>query len=169
MKKLFHIIISLQLSFVLFGCAGSKNIVQEDDVPTDSKEHPKALEVVKIARSKIGTKYKYGGIDRKGLDCSGLVYTTYSELRIDMPRSSSAQSHVGKRVYIGELQRGDLIFFGAKPRSKKITHVGIVSYSKNGRVKMIHSSSSRGVIEDEVDKIYWTPRYIRASRPLVKK
>lgn len=165
-------ILSIFICFCLVltqGCSGSKASKTKSSKKVSaatSKEHPKAWEVVKIARSKIGTKYKYGGTTKKGMDCSGLVYTTFTEIGLTMPRTSKSQSGVGKRVYIGELQRGDLIFFGATPRSKKITHVGIVSYSKDGNVKMIHSSSSRGVVEDPVDPNYWTPRYIKASRPL---
>ena len=129
-------------------------------------EHSKASKVVHVAKSKVGIKYKYGGLTKKGLDCSGLVYTTYQEVGLTLPRTSSSQATFGKRVYIGELQRGDLIFFSSKKGGKKISHVGIVSYFKDGKIKMVHSSSSRGVVEDEVNEYYWSPRYVRACRPL---
>lgn len=161
--------------FLLASCGGSKpakstpkTTTKSTNTSTSAPDAKKADNVIKIARSYIGTKYKYGGITRKGIDCSGLAYNVYKDVGIVLPRSSSAQAEIGKRVYIGEVVKGDLIFFGASPGSKKITHIGIVSYSNNGTVKMIHASSSKGVREDTIDKYYWKDRYIRASRPLVK-
>lgn len=136
----------------------------------DVRVHPEpdALKAVRAAKSYTGTKYKYGGMDKKGMDCSGLMHLSYKSAGVDLPRTSHAQSNVGKRVYVGELIPGDLIFFGAQPGSKKISHVGIVSYSQDGEVRFMHASSSRGVVEDELTPAYWTPRYIKATRPTVK-
>lgn len=136
----------------------------------DNRVHPEpdALKAVRAAKSFSGTKYKYGGMDKKGMDCSGLMHLSYKSAGVDLPRTSHAQSNVGKRVYVGELIPGDLIFFGAQPGSKKITHVGLVSYSHDGEIKFMHASSSRGVVEDELTPAYWTPRYIKATRPTVK-
>lgn len=153
------------------GSASSKKTTKKSSTSTPQTTNSSSKEgenIVKIARSYIGTKYKYGGITRKGMDCSGLAYNVYKDIGVTLPRSSSAQSEVGKRVYIGEVVKGDLIFFGATKGSKKITHIGIVSYSNNGTVKMIHASSSKGVREDTIDKHYWKDRYIKACRPLEK-
>lgn len=162
--------------FMITGCSSKKHTITSIEPVASSKkktqsvarEHPKAFKVVQVAKSKVGIKYKYGGTTRKGMDCSGLVYTTYQEVGLTLPRTSSSQANYGKRVYIGELQRGDLIFFSSSKGGKKVSHVGIVSYFKNGKIKMVHSSSSRGVIEDEVNEYYWSPRYVRACRPLSK-
>ena len=175
MKRITYIFLLAGI-FLLKSCGGSKAskiattpTTSKPTSSTSSNNEPKqANDVVKIARSFIGTKYKYGGITRKGIDCSGLAYNVYKEIGITLPRTSSAQSSIGKRVYIGEVVKGDLIFFGAEPGNKRITHIGIVSYSKNGHIKMIHASTSKGVREDTVDKQYWRQRYIRASRPLAK-
>lgn len=176
MKKFNTLSILFSVLF-LISCGGSKSskgstskktTTKSTSSSSSSSSSKKGDNVVKIARSYIGTKYKYGGITKKGIDCSGLSYNVYKEIGITLPRTSSAQSGVGKRVYIGEVVKGDLIFFGASPGSKRITHIGIVSYSNKGTVKMIHASSSKGVREDAVDGHYWKQRYIRASRPLVK-
>ena len=173
MKKIAYIFPLLVGILLVQSCGGSKTskttttTPKQTSTPTNT-EPKKASDVVKIARSFVGTKYKYGGITRKGIDCSGLSYNVYKEIGITLPRTSSAQSGVGKRVYIGEVVKGDLIFFGSEPGNKRITHIGIVSYSKDGHVKMIHASTSKGVREDAVDKYYWRQRYIRASRPLAK-
>jgi cell wall-associated NlpC family hydrolase len=156
------------------GCSSKKHTITNVETVASSKkkqqplalEHPKAFKVVQVAKSKVGIKYKYGGLTKKGLDCSGLVYTTYKEIGLDLPRTSGSQASFGRRVYIGELHRGDLIFFSSSKGGRKVSHVGIVSYFKDGKIKMVHSSSSRGVVEDEVNEYYWSPRYIRACRPL---
>src|SRR5690606_20859729 len=111
-------------------------------------ESSQAKAIVKTAESYIGTKYKFGGIDKKGMDCSGLVYTVFKENGITLPRTSTEQSKLGEAVYIGELQAGDLIFFGEKAGSKKIAHAGIVSFSDGKTVRFIHASTSKGVRED---------------------
>ena len=51
---------------------------------------------------------------------------------------------------------GDLIFFGGKDN---ITHVGIITVNKKNQLMMVHSSSSRGVIEENVlESDYWLRR-----------
>ncbi|HTF80700.1 MAG TPA: C40 family peptidase [Cytophagales bacterium] len=122
---------------------------------------------VKKARTYLGTPYKYCGLDHHGIDCSGLVYVSFKEMHIDLPRMANDQSKRGKRVYIGELSEGDLVFFKEKKNgsSKKITHVGIISSSNYpNSVTFIHSSTSKGVREDELMSGYWKDLYVMAVR-----
>ncbi len=126
----------------------------------------KAEKVVATAKTFRGTKYKYGGTDRKGIDCSSLMCKSYGAVGVTLPRVSRDQAKVGKRVYIGALQKGDLIFFGASPGNKNVTHVGIISYHVGDVIKFIHASSSSGVVESTLSPTYWRPRYILARRPL---
>ncbi len=120
---------------------------------------------ISTAKSYKGTKYKYGGMSKKGIDCSGLMFKSYEAAGLTLPRTSSAQSTTGKRIYIGELQPGDLVFFGASPGSKKVTHVGMVISVSNGNIVFIHASTSRGVVESKMSEDYYKKRYIRATRP----
>ncbi len=163
-KTLIYIILAIA---GLLACKSNQPSTKDTTKQSSTtKESSKEKEIVKIARSYVGVKYQYGGVSNKGVDCSGLSHLVYKDAGIILPRISQEQSKFGKRVYIGELRKGDLIFFGAKPGSKKITHIGIVSYFNNGYIKMIHASSSKGVREDVVDDVYWRQRYIKASRPL---
>ena len=132
----------------------------------ETKGNEKTNTVVSEARNYFGTKYRYGGTDRKGIDCSGLMCAAYSSIKVQLPRTSSEQSTIGKRVYIGELQPGDLIFFGNSPNSKKITHVGLISYVSTNSIKFIHASTRAGVVESELLSNWYKPRYIKAVRPL---
>lgn len=132
----------------------------------ETKATGKASTVIDEARHYFGTKYRYGGTDKKGIDCSGLMCAAYSSIGVQLPRTSSEQSHVGKRVYIGELQPGDLVFFGDSPNSKKITHVGLISSVSTNSIQFIHASTRAGVVESELLSNWYKPRYIKAVRPL---
>jgi len=89
----------------------------------------------------MGTPYKFGGIDKNGVDCSGLSVLLEAEVfGLNIPRTTSQQIHIIKRKYEEELGEGDLVFFDFD--GKKFSHVGI--YLQNGYV--LHASSSRGVM-----------------------
>lgn len=149
-----------------------KNKDKSDDTPKNVdgdvlSYNPLAPKAVKNARKYIGTRYKYGGTTKRGIDCSGLTQNCYAEAGFVIPRSSSEQSRgqYGKRVYIGELDQGDLVFFSGSKGSKKITHVGIISKRVGSSIYFIHASSSRGVVESELTSNYYRPLYVKAVRP----
>lgn len=125
----------------------------------------RASTVIREARSYTGTPYKWGGTTRAGMDCSGLLCTSFQSIDLDLPRTSSAQSQYGKKVKIDELRPGDLVFFATGRSRTQVTHVGMVTEVKNGRVKFIHSSSSLGVVENSLDQDYYARRFIIARRP----
>lgn len=70
----------------------------------------------------IGTPYVYGGAQPGGFDCSGLVWYAAKMAGISLPRTSQAQSTVGTKVSLSELQPGDLVFWGGVGSAH---HVGI--------------------------------------------
>ena len=135
---------------IVASCGVSKDVISSE---TNSKS---SLKIVKDAASFIGTPYKYAGTSRRGMDCSGLSRTVYNMSAIEIPRTTSAQARIGRKVVQKEAKPGDLIFFN---RGGRVFHVGIVSKVSRGKIWMIHASSSKGVVEQEVlSNSYWRPK-----------
>lgn len=106
-----------------------------------------------------GVKYKMGGLDKNGIDCSGFVYATFrSQLGIDIPRSTELQLSTGKQIDKNELKPGDLVFFKTKT---KVRHVGIYLENNN----FLHASTSKGVMISKLDNVYWKSKYWKSKRP----
>ncbi len=105
-----------------------------------------------------GTKYHIGGLSRKGIDCSGLVYVTYREqLGIQLPRTTKLQVKAGRTIKRSELRPGDLVFFKT---GIKVRHVGI--YIEDG--KFFHASTKKGVTISKLSDYYWKDRYWHSRR-----
>jgi hypothetical protein len=90
--------------------------------------------VVQAASRYLGVPYAWGGTDAStGFDCSGLVQQVYSDLGIDLPRTSSQQATSGRAVAsLDEAQPGDLVFYDYSSSRPGIDHVGI--YIGNGQM-----------------------------------
>ena len=123
-------------------------------------------QAVATARSYTGTPYRYGGTTKRGMDCSGLLCVSYRSAGFELPRTSTEQGKMGKAVKLTELKPGDLVFFSKKKGRRKITHVGMVTEVQSGdQVMFIHSSSSRGVIENNLHSKYYRSIFVKARRP----
>jgi len=124
-----------------------------------------ARSICATANSLIGVKYKSGGTNPNGFDCSGFTSYVFKKNNISLSRTSTEQSRTVKSVKAKKAKPGDLLFFGKS--KKRIHHVGIVVENKLGQLKMIHSSSSNGVILTEVySSEYWSKRLQMAGRVL---
>jgi cell wall-associated NlpC family hydrolase len=125
----------------------------------------KTDKVISAARTYIGTPYKYGGTTRSGMDCSGLLLNSFSAVKVNLPRSSEAQSKVGTEIKMSELKAGDLVFFATGNKKKEITHVGLVTVVRSkDDIKFIHASSSLGVVETNLFSEYYQKRFRVARR-----
>jgi cell wall-associated NlpC family hydrolase len=130
-----------------------------------AEEENKADKVISKARTFIGTPYKYGGTTRSGMDCSALLINSFSAVKVNLPRSSEAQSKVGTEIKMNELKPGDLVFFATGNKKKEITHVGLVTDVKSkDNIKFIHASSSLGVVETNLFAEYYQKRFRVARR-----
>lgn len=122
-------------------------------------------EVISTARTFTGTPYKYGGMTRSGLDCSGLTINAYRAINISLPRQAEDQAIIGEKVKQKNLRPGDLVFFATGKKRRQVTHVGIVTDVKSkDNIKFIHASTSLGVIETNLFSEYYEKRYRGARR-----
>jgi peptidoglycan endopeptidase LytE len=113
----------------------------------------------KTAYSFLGTRYRFGGNSRRGLDCSSFVQQVFREQEVRLPRTAREQFYVGSEVIRGDLRKGDLVFFQTYARFP--SHVGIYL----GNRKMIHASSrDHRVIISSMDTPYYLSRYLGARR-----
>ena len=108
-----------------------------------------------------GLRYRFGGDDRNGFDCSGLVKQVYADVfGVNLPRSSSEISRLGSlhTVDPDELKTGDLVFFG--PNRRQVNHVGM--YLAGGQ--FLHAARSEGVTISSLDEHYWKSRFMFSKR-----
>ncbi len=160
-----RLLISFTITIYLFGCAISPNgssTAKITTYPSKSVDLTIAHIVKKLLYSQLRewrtTKYKLGGLTKKGIDCSGLVYVTFlTRFGIKLPRSTELQVKVGKRVNKYQLRPGDLVFFKTGIFTR---HVGI--YIENN--KFIHASTSKGVTISSLDDYYWSKKYWKSVR-----
>lgn len=115
--------------------------------------------IVDHAKELLGVRYKYGGNrPREGFDCSGLTRYLYQNAGLDLPRVSRDQAGLGRLKDFDNARPGDLVFY-RKGRPSRVFHVSIVVEVRPGQLWVVHSTSSRGVMrEDILASSYWRPK-----------
>jgi len=98
----------------------------------------KANEVINYAKQFIGNPYRYGGNSLTGgVDCSGFTQQIMRKVGVYLQRSSASQyARNGVKVSTGNLQPGDLLFYGYGGR---VSHVAIYI----GNRQVIHANDSK--------------------------
>lgn len=130
-----------------FGSGGKSAAIAETDL-------------VKEAKTWLGTPYKYGGKSKNGTDCSGFIMEVYRKVTdIKLPRTTAQQKEYCQIIGQGDLKPGDLVFFSTSG-GKKVSHVGMYV----GAGQIIHASSSKGVIFSSLSDRYYARTYHSAGR-----
>jgi cell wall-associated NlpC family hydrolase len=124
------------------------------ETETDAVGEGGAQDVVRLARTHIGTPYVHsppGSCEaHRSEDCSCLTSLVFAKVGITMPDDPVGQWNYGEYVEKSDLRPGDLVFFKEDGPSYPITHVGIYS----GRGNIIHASSYWGsVVERPMEYI----------------
>lgn len=105
-----------------------------------------------------GVPYKYGGISKDGVDCSGFVKNLYSQIyNINLPRNTTSQMKDGERIDYFKRAMGDLVFFKTGTNTY---HVGVYYENDN----FIHASTSKGVMMSNLNESYWLNNFIEIRR-----
>ncbi|MGB0880564.1 MAG: C40 family peptidase [Polaribacter sp.] len=133
-------------------------------VENNNQSIPKVDKIVANAMQYEGVRYKYGGTTKKGMDCSGIVYTAFGKENIKLPRTSREMAKRGNKISLAKVKKGDLLFF--KAGRKYINHVGLVISIKNKQIRFIHATTSRGVIISLLSEKYWKNAFVKAVRVL---
>lgn len=128
------------------------NSIKKNEVKNiDNTERKK---IIDYAQNLIGVPYLFGGDSLDGFDCSGFTSYVYQNIEYKLDRSSRDQYQMCKKIAKEEIQPGDLIFFNSG--AEEVTHVGIIVSNQGEPLKMIHSSTSKGVIVTDVESSeYW--------------
>ncbi|NNC63458.1 MAG: C40 family peptidase [Gammaproteobacteria bacterium] len=147
---------------LLTGCAGAParpNAVAASAPPAPAQRLDRGVRAALIAREQIGVSYRYGGMSpATGFDCSGLVYYSYAEAGVPVPRTSTDQFRAARKISLADAEPGDVVFFQDQ---EKLSHVGI--YLGQGR--FIHApSSGRTVSVASIDSPYYQEHLVAVGR-----
>ena len=150
---------------LLLSCASTPQYSEPVSTPAkvvskpESKTNNKGQKIADLAKTLVGSPYKYGGESPNGFDCSGLVFYTHEKMSLRIPRTSLQQYKSAKHVPMKKLRLGDLIFF--KLTKTPVSHVGI--YVGNGR--FIHApQSGKQVKATNLNDAYWKSKIVSAGR-----
>lgn len=128
------------------------------DMPVEMINDNKLLELIE---SWYGTRYKFGGESRQGVDCSGFTRAfmlSYED--INLPRRSEDQYLKCTKIKKKKLRQGDLVFFKTRGAKGGVSHVGV--YLCNN--KFVHAATSSGVMISDLDEDYYKARFVGAGR-----
>ncbi|KAF9658681.1 C40 family peptidase [Tenacibaculum sp. ZH5_bin.1] len=178
-KKILFICI---VSFLMISCGSSKNVsttyrtrtkkvtkVKKNTQLATTKSSSKVTVADKIVWTAVtykGVPYRFGGMTKRGMDCSGLIFTSFKQRNMPIARTSHQMYLQGENISLREVQRGDLLFFKTSRKRGKVNHVGLVTSVDNGDIRFIHSTTSRGVIVTSLHENYWKRAFIKAKRVL---
>ena len=117
---------------------------------------------INYAKQFVGVPYVYGGTDRNGIDCSGLVYVSAKEaVNRGLPRSASDLYSYVRIIPDARKEPGDLLFF--RTVDTRISHVAI--YIGNGQfIHAISDGPNTGVILSSLSERYWKEKYCAAGQ-----
>jgi cell wall-associated NlpC family hydrolase len=164
-RLLFYPLLILFSASVLTQCSSLQGLVDNAKPRSTSSSSTSQVRnnVVDFAAEQKGTRYKYAGRSPKtGFDCSGFTHYVYNEFGVELTPVSRVQEDEGKRINLKDAQAGDLIFF-RKSNNGSVFHVALVVSQSPGNLTVIHSTSSRGVIMENIyDSSYWRSKIMSA-------
>ena len=119
--------------------------------------------IADFAIDQEGARYKYAGRNpHTGFDCSGFTYYVFDNFGVNLTPVSRAQENEGRRIDVEDARTGDLLFF-RRSKGGSVFHVALVVSNEPNNLTVIHSTSSRGVIvENILQSSYWRTKVTTA-------
>ncbi|TDQ12099.1 NlpC/P60 family protein [Pedobacter metabolipauper] len=156
-KALWFLIVLL----VFAACSSRKTTVKSNTSAAkmaDAMANLKSRQLYRFITDWTGVRYQLGGLDKKGIDCSGFALLLEKDIYgIQLPRRSRDQAETIKEKDLSKLREGDLIFFSFGGR--EVDHVGI--YLNNNF--FVHASTSRGVVVDDLNLAVYQKAMVKAG------
>ena len=149
----------------VYGVGSEQKYRKNDSQPVRSGK-VKSDVILSQAMSLLGTKYRAGGADPRGFDCSGFTSYVYGLNGISIGRSSRDQFAQNTPINRNQIRPGDLVFFSGTRIGSDVGHVGIVTEVDRSAdtFLFIHSSSRGGVVISRSTDSYYAQRYLGARR-----
>ncbi|CAN5803002.1 hypothetical protein BH11BAC3_BH11BAC3_14490 [soil metagenome] len=108
-----------------------------------------------------GTRYRYGGSTRDGIDCSAFTVTLLSDVYgLESPRTAEDQYNSCEKISLENLKEGDLVFFNTRRKGRSVSHVGLYL----GNSYFVHSSVHDGVTISSLSDGYYSQKFISGGR-----
>lgn len=138
--------------------------VLEEPAAKETKGSSLRQELVTYAKQFVGTDYLYAGKKPGGFDCSGFTGYVFGHFDIPLSGSSRYQENDGVKIPVSEVQAGDLLFF-RREKNGTVFHVSLVISNDENGLFVVHSTSSRGVVIDNIQaNSYWREKHATACR-----
>ncbi len=168
MKAQLQFLLSLTAISFLTACSAVKPSSSKSGTTPANASLKMRKEITDYAKKFVGTHYKYAGQSPgTGFDCSGFTSYVMKGFGVTLSPASAAQSTTGRKVPLDRALPGDLLFFGES--EKKIQHVALIVKRDNNGITCVHSTTSRGVIVENVStSTYWKPKILFARDVVAK-
>jgi uncharacterized protein YfaT (DUF1175 family) len=140
-----------------------REMLHQQTVPIQSYQLRHHL--ARYAARQKGVRYRYGKENRKdGFDCSGLMRYVFKKYAMEIPKQAQKQAQFGKRLPVAQARTGDLVFFG---HGRSVSHVGMVFSNDTAGLVIVHASSSRGVVVENISKQKYWMRQLRFATDIL--
>jgi cell wall-associated NlpC family hydrolase len=162
--RLSHILPLLLTAILFSNCNFLRDLTTDapkGDTPAkeSTKEASLRRDIASYAQKYKGTRYRDAGkTPSTGFDCSGFTSYVMRQFSIQLSPSSREQATQGRSKPLKDARPGDLVFF-RRSASQPIFHVAMVVSNDNNGLRVIHSTTSRGVVVDDLlQSPYWKPK-----------
>jgi cell wall-associated NlpC family hydrolase len=141
------------------GCASTPTPAPASTEPRSANNPPMGVQAALLARQAVGVPYQFGGTDpRHGFDCSGLVYWSYRQVGIQVPRTSQELFRAAEKIALRDAAAGDIVFFQDQTH---LSHLGIYL----GAGWFVHApAAGRSVAVASIEDPYYQQQLVAVGR-----